>query len=195
MLHTLAMSFLLMLVPIHKKLIQRVTGYALWAFRPQKGATLFLRSWYWELYHGPRYRHRATLGMKRGLADLTAIHLLGYTPRHLQPLPFTTSIICCDAAEMNGHYQVGLFSPQFGIRILCCPPTITSQQQAELFACDASTRLAARLGWHHLTLISDNTGALLSLYHMTPSTLNSAYSTIVRRCFNRLLWTRMHVNL
>ena len=133
--------------------------------------------------------------MKRALADLTAIHLLGYTPRPPRPLPFTTPIICCDAAKTNDHYQVGLFSPQFGIRILCCPPNIATQQQAELFACDASTRLAARLGWQHLTLISDNTGALLSLSHMTPSTSNATYCTIVRRCFNRLLWTGMHVTL
>ena len=133
--------------------------------------------------------------MKRGLADLAAIQLLGYTPRPMTSLPFTTSTICCDAAEMNGHYQVGLFPPQFGIRIICCPSTVTSQQQAELFACDASTRLAARLGWSHLTLVSDNTGALLSLHHMTPAISNSAYSSIVRRCFNRLLWTFMHVHL
>ena len=133
--------------------------------------------------------------MKRGLADLSAIQLLGFHPRGPVPRAFLSPVICCDAAAIDSRYQAGLFSPHFGLRLILCPHLITTQQQAELFALDCSLRLAVRLGWDHVTIVSDNTGALLALHNLRPAISNSTYCTIVRRCFNRLLWSKLTVTL
>ena len=90
---------------------------------------------------------------------------------------------------------MGLFGPTMGGRIIHCPDTIISQQQAELFAIDAATRLAVRLGWSHMTYVGDNTAALQVVHSMKPTLRHLEYTRLTRRIRNRLLWSGLTVAL
>ena len=76
------------------------------------------------------------------MADCLALSLRPWQARPALPAPFTSPVLCADAAQMGDSYQVGIFGPMVGGRILRCPDTIVTQQAAELFPLDAATRLA-----------------------------------------------------
>lgn len=192
---TLARSLLAAVVPPHPKLIRRLMGHVLWTSRPRKGATLYTRSWFCHLLRGPRYLQQPTTGMQRGLLDCIALSMLPWQVRDPLPPPLLTPVICMDAAFVEDHYQVGLWSPIFGTRIIRTPDYILTQQQAELFAADAATRLAARLGWSQLTLIGDNRAALYLLDSMRPNLQVDQLVRVLRRIYNRILWTGMRAHL
>ena len=133
--------------------------------------------------------------MQRALADLVALTLRPWNAPTVLTHPLTAPIICMDAALIGPHFQIGLFSPLFGSLVITAPPSITTQQQAELFAADAATRLAVRLGYHSVSLIGDNTGALHALESLrAPLSLHS-WVQLLRRIHNRLLWSGLHVHL
>lgn len=195
MLQALARALLVAVAPPHPKLIRRIMGHMLWVARPRKGATLLVRGWFCHLHQGPRYLPQPTRGMRQGLFDCLALSLQPWQARDPLPPPLLTPTICMDAAFVVDHYQVGLWSPIFGTRIICAPPTVLSQQQAELFAADAATRLAARLGWTELTLIGDNRAALFLLESLRPNLQVASLVHILRRIYNRLLWTGLRAHL
>ena len=96
---------------------------------------------------------------------------------------------------VGGGYQTGMFSPSLGIRIIRCPHEVANQQIAKLFALDAATRVAARLGWTKCTYVGDNAASLQMVHTMRPSLHNTVICQILRRIRNRLLWTAMTVHL
>ena len=193
--HTLALCLTSLLAPVHKKSIERLLGYLLWAFRPHRGATLFLRSWYLHLHSRRRFQRWPSTGMSAGLLDALALSLRAWSAPTTPSLPLFTPIICMDAALVSNHYQIGLYSPTFGARILIAPPEITTQQQAELFAADAALRLSVRLGFPHVTLIGDNSGSLYSLESLRGILAAQQWIRILRRITNRLLWSGLCVHL
>lgn len=195
LLHTLARCLLASVHPPHPRLIRRLMGHILWSARPRKGATLLTRGWFCHLHQGPRYLALPTLGMQRGLFDCFALSLVPWKAVDPLPAPFLTPTICMDAAKVGSHYQVGLWSPVFGARIICAPPEVLSQQQAELFAADAATRLATRLGWTQLTLVGDNKAALYLLHSLRPNLQVPTMVHILRRILNRLLWSGLRAHL
>ena len=92
------------------------------------------------------------------MADCIARALRPWRARTPLPAPFTSPVLCEDAAEGGAHFQVGIFGPMVGGRIVCCPGNVNLHQQAELFAVDAATRLAVRLGWSHITYVGGQVG-------------------------------------
>ena len=194
LLRLLALTILLPLVPIHAKVASRICGFFLWAHRPHLGATLFLRSLYITQWQNNCLR-RSPPGMCRALGDLFALSLRTWTAPSASSLPWTEHILCCDAATIDGTYQIGIFGPTIGCRILRAPPEIQSQQAAELYAIDATTRLATRLGMQQLTLVGDNLGAIyLTLSLRTPLSSLPLCRTL-RRIYNRLLWSKLTLHL
>ena len=75
------------------------------------------------------------------------------------------------------------------------PPEMTSQQQAELYALDAATRLGVRLGLQRLTLVGDNRAMLHLVGTMRPALRNQTLVRTVRRIRNRLLWSGLLLHL
>jgi hypothetical protein len=159
LLRLIALSVLLPCVPVHSKVASRVCGFFLWGHRPHRGTTLFLRSLYLTQWKPRCFRHPPP-GMCRALGDLLALSIRPWKPPHISSLPWNGPILCCDAAGTDFQFQVGIFGPTTGCRIIRAPPEIQHQQAAELFAIDASTLLAVRLGFKHLTLVGDNLGAI-----------------------------------
>ena len=195
LLHLTALAVLVQCTECNPKLIDRVLGYAMWAFRPHQGATLSLCSWYRARHSGSRFWPRPTLAMARGLSDTLALALRPWRALTTRPLPFTTPIMCADAARLGSTYQVGLYGPTTGGRILTCPEEVTNQQEAELYAFDATTRVAVRLGWQHLTYVGDNAGMLALAISMRPPLRCPKLVTMIRRIRNRLLWSGLCVCL
>ena len=190
-----ALAVLSGLSPVHPKSALRLAGHALWAFRPHRGATLFLRGWYtWQL-PGRRFLHRPSRGMLCGLADLCALAACPWACRPALCAPGCGRFIACDAAEVDAGYQVGLCGPLVGIRLVRAPPWVQSQQQAELFGFDCATRLAARLGWDHLHLLGDNSGSLYLLESFRPTLRVGPIVSTCRRLFNRLVHCGLQVFL
>ena len=194
-LRSLAMALLLMVIRLHSKIILRLLGYMLWAFRPHRGGALWLRSWYQTLTLPTRCLGTAGLQMKRGLLDTLVLTWLPWHARTPNTQPMKGHIICGDAGRVGGGYQTGMFSPSLGIRIIRCPHEVANQQIAELFALDAATRVAARLGWTECTYVGDNAASLQMVHTMRPSLHNTVMCQILRRIRNRLLWTAMTVHL
>ena len=195
LLHLLGLCVLTACVPSHTKLMDRVLGYALWAFRPHPGATLSLASWYRARHSGRRFWPRLPVGMVRGLADCFCLSLRPWRAERDVPAPCTTPVLCGDAPALGTQFRVGLFGPMVGARFLLCPGDVVSQQEAELYALDAATRLAVRLGWSHLTYVGDNSAALHVVRTMRPYLRNERYVRLVRRIRNRLLWSGLTVAL
>ena len=195
LLHVTAMAVLLPCVPCFPKLMERVLGYLMWAFRPHVGAPLFLAAWYRERYSGRRFWAAPTGAMIRGLHDLVALAFRPWWAPRVSSAPFQTPVLCGDAARHSTHYQVALFGPQTGARLVHCPMEIMSQQTAELFAFDSATRLAVRLGWRALTYVGDNTAVLHLVLRLRPSLQNQVIVKLIRRIRNRLLWSRLTVHL
>ena len=193
LLHLLALHVLLFFTHLHPKLLQRVTGYCLWAARPHPGATLSLASWYRAQSHATRFWSHPSAAMRTGLADSFALACRPWGPGPAPPPPFLSPVICGDAAASSTGYQVGLFGPTVGVRLVTCPPDTLSQQQAELFAIDAATRLAVRLGWRHITYVGDNAAALHLLLSLRPRLSCAPLLRLCRRIRNRLLWSGLCV--
>ena len=133
--------------------------------------------------------------MTQGLNDTLALALRPWCSRNSTPAPLTTPVICADAAQRCSTYQVGLYGPTIGGRVLTCPPEIKNQQEAELYAFDAATRLAVRLGWRYLTYVGDNAGTLALAHSLRPPLRCPALVTMLRRLRNRLLWSGLCVCL
>ena len=189
-----AMCLLACLVPLHPKLIDRICGFMLWAGGPHKGCTMLLSGWYltrWSTHYLPR----AYFNMARSLLDLCVTTLTPWTAPTAIPPPWLCTPVCLDAAYVNKGYQVGLFSPTWGGRIVRCPDYVTSQQAAELYAIDAATRLAVRLGLHHVSLFGDNLGALHIFRTLRPPISSPALLTTTRRIANRLRWSNLRAHL
>lgn len=137
---------------------------------------------------------RPTLNMKRGMADCVALSFLPFAvPRHHGLFPTLT--ICADAAHCSTGFLVGLFSPTVGARVIHAPPSVLLQQEAELFAIDCATRLMVRLGWRSGHYVGDNLGALFLLLSFRPPLRNSRMVQTLRRIYNRLLWSRLQLQV
>jgi hypothetical protein len=194
LLRLLALTVLLPLVPIHAKVASRICGFFLWAHRPHLGATLFLRSLYITQWQNNCLR-RPPPGMCRALGDLFALSLRPWNPPAAPSTPWNEYVLCCDAAAVDGAYQIGIFGPTVGCRILRAPPEIQTQQAAELYAIDATTRLAARLGMNQLTLVGDNLGAIYLTLSLRPPLSSLPLCRTLRRLYNRLLWSKLTLHL
>ena len=107
LLHTLALALAASWSPVHKKVAERVTGFALWAMRPHRGATLSLRGDYLTQNNPRRYLRRPTPNMSRGLMDSFALSCLTYTLPQCPPAPLLGPVVCWDAAKSDRGYQVG----------------------------------------------------------------------------------------
>jgi hypothetical protein len=139
--------------------------------------------------------HPIPTAMSRALFDNLALTLRPWHAPLYIPHPLTSPIICMDVAAHNNHFYVGLYSPFFGSRIICAPPFISSQQQAELFAADAATRLAVRLGYSQITLIGDNSSVLYALERSKAILSIHPWTQTLRRICNRLIWCGLTVHL
>ena len=117
-----ALCLLLSLVPLHSKVVERFTGHALWALRPHAGATLTLRPWYCYPWGTTRCLPSATGAMRASLGDTTFFALLPWRVPDRSPPPLLCPVWCVDAAGMGDGYQVGLYNPTLGGRVLTCPP-------------------------------------------------------------------------
>jgi hypothetical protein len=195
LLHALALTLLVTSGPCHPKLIDRVAGYLMWVYRPHSGFTLYMNAWYKARWSSRRYWHTPSTSMCLALFDTFSLALRSFNSWPLPPAPLTSPVICADAAFLHERYQVGLFSPSFGIRMITTPLTVTTQQIAELFSLDCATRLATRLGWSHLTLIGDNLGSLQLLLSFRPTLSNQTLVKTLRRIHNRLLWSGLTLAL
>ena len=96
---------------------------------------------------------------------------------------------------MGDCYQVGLYSPSVGGRVVACPPHVVTQQQAELYGLDAATRLAVRLGLSRVTVVGDNRGMNHLLLAFRSDLSNQTNVRTLRRIRNRLLWSGLLVHV
>ena len=140
-----------------------------------------------------RYDQRLTRHYCIGAAHLFSTTCATCTFYHSCDL--TTPVICGDAARHHDGYQVGLFGPTIGTRLIWCPPEISNQQEAELFALDCATRLAVRLGSYGVTYVGDNSGTLALASTLRPFLQTPVQVNLVRRIRNRLLWSHTLLSL
>ena len=80
LLHVVALAVLAQVVPVHRKLSERVTCYLLWGMRPHLGATLALRAWYLFPWYRCRYLPRATSALRESLGDCVFYACLPWQP-------------------------------------------------------------------------------------------------------------------
>ena len=199
-LRSLALSILFPLVPLHKKLLQRITGVLLWTGRPIHGITIFLAPLYNNIY-GPRFQSRPRfLGFAsntacRGLLDLVAFTSVGWKAS----LSFTPTsepyTLFVDAAVHQDQYYIGIFHPSKGIQIHIAPPHIQNQQTAELFGLMYAIKLATSLQYPLLHLYNDNRGALFLLSTLQPRAAHYIQVKLLRQVFNLLWWSKLTVHL
>ena len=194
MLHSLALCLLYATIPLHSQLTNRFTGYLLWAIRPHKGASLKLRAYYTYPWAKRRCLPRLTPRMLEFLGDCVFFALLPWRAPALAPPPLLCPVWCVDAAATASGFQVGLYTPLLGGRVVRCPPEVATQQQAELYALDVATRLGTRLGLPYLTIVGDNQAMLQVLLHLRPSLGNQTMVRVARRIRNRLLWSGLLVH-
>ena len=108
--------------------------------------------------------------MTCALMDLTVTAVTPWTASPILPATWDLPVITVDAAACRDGYRIGIYSPAWGGRTLVAPPDITNQQTSELYAIDAATRWAIRLGVTTFTLCGDNKGALHLVSSMRPLT-------------------------
>ena len=87
------------------------------------------------------------------------------------------------------------FHPTYGIQVHVAPPTILSQQMAELFALTYAVRLALSIHFPALHLVGDNTGALSALLHLTGRPANYTQIRLLRQIYNMLWWSALPITL
>ena len=199
----LALAILFPLIPLHMKLLQRLSGVLVWSGRPTVGSNLFLQSLYYTMFHPPHLTHQrfffATNKMCRCVFDFTAIAAIGWTAPSLPALPTQAEqpalTLFVDAAALGDRYCVGIFSPRFGIQFRIAPLTVTTQQMAELFGLFCGIQLATSLRFPHLYLVGDNSGSLYSLLHLRARASSFGQTLLLRRIFNLLWWSTCPVHL
>ena len=145
----------------------------------------------------PRFLGYAANTACKCIFDLTAISSIGW-----QASPKTSSnaykphfALFVDAALNQNMFMTGIFSPHLGIQVHAAPPSVTTQQMAELFALQYGIRLAHSLKLLQLHLFSDNKGALFSLSKLKGRPMNHVQTKLLRQIFNMLWWSRMPVTL
>jgi hypothetical protein len=193
-LRALATVILFSFIPIYPKAIDVLTGYCLWFFRPHRGSTLLLRSWYLTKLARRRINHSFP-SMMRPLFHLFLIGLNPWFARDPIPPPFFTPIICTDAAIVHDFAQIGIYSPILGGRIFRKQLPYPSQQFAELLAMEIAIKLAQRLGWTATTIIGDNQGTLYLMKSFSAPIGNSFMCTTLRRILNNLRHTPITAHL
>ena len=187
LLHTLALSVLLCCIPLHRKVIDRATGYLLCAMRPHLWATMNLRAWYLAPLATARCLRRATQTMRNSLADCVLYACLPWRAPALGPPPLLMPLLAVDAAMGPHGFQVGLVNTIVGARVELCPAEVRTQQQAELYGLDCATRLAVRLGWNAVSVITYSQAAGHLLLSLRPTLRNQTLTQCLRRIRNRLL--------
>ena len=194
------LAILFPLLPLHKKLLQRVAGVFLWTGRPIRGTTIFLAPLYNRIYPPsslPKLRffgHAANTAC-RSILDFAAISSIGWTAQGHDPLMSNVQTIFVDAAQNGDLFHIGLFIPNQGIQIHVAPPSIANQQMAELFALAYGIKLATSLRCTEIHLVNDNRGALFSLLSMQPRAANYPQMKLLRQIFNALWWSHLTVKL
>jgi hypothetical protein len=189
-----AITILMSRIPLNPKVIDRMCGFMLGAAAPHKGTTCLLRSWYLTRW-STRFLPRAYLNMSRALIDLAITASSTWFAKTTLDDPWTYPPIAVDAAQCPEGYRIGIFSPLWGSRTLLAPQYIRNQQTAELYALDAATRWATRLGVNTITLIGDNLGALHLLNSMRPPVASHHIVQIIRRILNRARWSQLRAQL
>ena len=108
--HALGACFLACLGTLTVKRLDALMGYLLWVFRPQRGCTLFLRSWYERRWMPARFKGAASLGMRRALLDCLAIAFGGWVARPPSPRPslsrFLRSGGACKCAALKFRFFI-----------------------------------------------------------------------------------------
>ena len=195
-----ALAILLPLLPLHKKLLQRITGVLLWSGRPIKGTTIFLAPCYNRIYPPPKLKRPRFFGFApnttcRGILDLAAFSSIGWDANHSNRISPSNNWFFVDAAQHGTIFHIGIFHPSQGIQIHVAPPAIQNQQMAELFGLVYVVHLATSLRLSELHLVNDNKGALLSFSTLQPRSHNYTQVRLLRKTFNLLWWSHLKVYL
>ena len=96
--HTLGVCFLACLGTLTVKRLDALMGYLLWVFRPQRGCTLFLRSWYERRRMPDRFKGAPSPCMCRALLDCLAISFGEWAARPPGPPPLLVPLFSMDTA-------------------------------------------------------------------------------------------------
>ena len=120
--------FLSPLIPIHNKVLQRLTGVFVWCGRPLTGANVFLQPLYFQLVRSaPRLNrrfHYASNRTCRTTFDFAAVACLGWQAVTLVPYhdPDPSCLVFVDAAAVGEFFHIGVFPPTRGIQVCIAPP-------------------------------------------------------------------------
>ena len=193
-LRVLGITTLICNIPLNPKVVERMCGFLLWAAAPHKGTTLWLRGWYLMRWSS-RFLPRAHNNMCRALVDLAITAISPWFARDPPAAPWASVPVFVDAASSPEGFQIGIFSPTWGCRVVRAPPQVTNQQQAELYALDAASRWAVRLGTSEITFVGDNLGVLHMAASLRPALSSAIACTTVRRILNRARWSGLRAHL
>ena len=100
---------------------------------------------------------------------------------------------CVDAAWVLFSYRVGGFSPQVGARSWVVPVARHTQQTAELAGLCWGVRMAFRLRWDCLLLVTDSEVASAQLVQLKASTPLKIQHAMLRSVSRRLCASRLQV--
>ena len=111
-----AIVLLFPLLPLHKKLLQRIAGVLLWSGRPLVGTTIFLQPLYNRIFPPsalpkPRFLGYAANTACKCLLDLAACASIGWqaSPHVAPPILLPEYSLFVDAAYHNPIYMTGIF--------------------------------------------------------------------------------------
>ena len=146
--------------------LNKVLGFIQWHVRPRKGMGPFLAGAYWWQRWGA-VGQPVPLKVLHGLATAIVFATEPQSPpdalrwslkcamgRPVRRHAFATMFV--DAALDVFRYRAGLFLPSTPeVPSIVIPPNWHTQQSAELWGLCWAMRLARRLGWRFLVLVTD----------------------------------------
>jgi len=165
-------------------------GVLNWAYRPLPRYILFAGPWYqWRWQRVVSKSLPSSPKLKNLLLDTLVLCSTGWHSPLFHPPHFCSPLFFCDAANIAGDYQVGIFGPLIGCRILICPKWVQSQQVGEFYGVVETIKIALHLGLHTITLIGDNMATLYSILKIQPFFHHWTMLHQVRNLFN-FMWEK-----
>ena len=190
------------------RLLSKALGFIHWHFRPRLGGGPLLAGSYccdrWGGFERPtplKVLHGLCTAIVRCMetweppapARLAVFHALSATPdlwavRHC--------VMFGDAALDTIRYRGGAFIPRLsGVRSQVIPPARHTQQSAELWVLVWLVRLAVRLGWSYVVLVTDSQVSACQLVSLRASTWLSRQQRLLRALVLRLLQSGLIVEV
>jgi hypothetical protein len=127
--------------------------------------------------------------MVAALLDAAAICFKGWVCPAIYGPPLLCPTVAVDSAGVGGRWQVGFYSPLWGVRHAHFGEGIFSQQQAELYGVLHVVFIALKLGYHSLTLLVDNMATVFAILKLRSLRGVRGSQLRLRKLFN-WLWDR-----